>query len=188
MKKSSVYTRTGDQGLTGLVGGTRITKSDPRIHLYGEVDELNSTVGVAISFLASDFDKAFLLKIQSVLFDIGSNLACEKEKRGQFKLPQISVALITEMESEIDKLDSNLPPLKHFVLPGGSKDAAFFHIARTVCRRVERQLVEFENMNPGEVPQNANQFLNRLSDYFFILSRSLNMNAKVEEIKWIPSV
>ena len=186
MKKSSVYTRTGDKGLTGLVGGTRIKKSDSRIHLYGEVDELNSYIGLAVSFLDNSFDKLSLQQIQSSLFDLGSNLACEKEKRTQFKLPQIKASSIENLESDIDQMDSQLLPLKNFILPGGSSAAAAFHVCRTVCRRIERQMVDFEEQNPGEVPENALQYMNRLSDYFFILSRYLNYIQKNDETLWAP--
>lgn len=186
MKKAAVYTRTGDKGTTGLVGGTRIKKSDPRIHLYGEVDELNSYIGLAISFLDSNFDKSLLQQIQSSLFDLGSNLACEKEKRSQFKLPQINISSIEKLESDIDQMDSQLLPLKHFILPGGSSAAAAFHVCRTVCRRIERQMVDFEEHHSGEVPENALRYINRLSDYFFILSRYLNSSSKIEETQWVP--
>lgn len=186
MGKASVYTRTGDLGTTGLVGGTRIKKSDPRIHLYGEVDELNSFIGLGISKLAISVDKNFLHEVQLSLFDLGSNLACEKEKRDQYKLPQFKADLIEKMEREIDRLDADLQPLQTFILPGGSAEAAAFHVCRTVCRRIERQLVDFEEQHPGEVPELALQFMNRLSDYFFILSRWLNVKKGVEEIKWIP--
>lgn len=186
MKKSAVYTRTGDKGTTGLVGGTRIKKSDPRINLYGEVDELNSYIGLGISFLDKSFDKSLLQQIQSSLFDLGSNLACEKEKRTQFKLPQINVSAIEKLETDIDQMDSQLLPLKHFILPGGSSAAAAFHVCRTVCRRIEREMVDFEEHNPGEVPENALQYMNRLSDYFFILSRYLNSSVQIEETQWIP--
>ena len=185
MKKASVYTRTGDKGITGLVGGTRIKKSDSRIQLYGEVDELNSYIGLGISFLDSSFDKIFLQQIQSSLFDLGSNLACEKDKRAQFKLPQIKVLSIERLEADIDQMDSQLLPLKHFILPGGSSAAAAFHVCRTVCRRIERQMVDFEEQNPGEIPENALQYVNRLSDYFFILSRYLNYIQKNDETLWM---
>lgn len=187
MKKAAVYTRAGDTGTTGLVGGSRIKKSDSRIHLYGEVDELNSFIGLGISYLDKNFDKIFLHEIQSALFDLGSNLACEKEKREQFKLPEIKNDLILKLEKEIDKLDSALLPLKSFVLPGGTLEASAFHICRTVCRRVERQMVDFEDQHPGEIPENALRFMNRLSDYFFILSRFVNFSKNVEEINWIPA-
>lgn len=187
MSKASVYTRTGDKGTTALIGGSRIRKSDPRIHLYGEVDELNSHIGFGISLLDPSEDKNLLHEVQSALFDLGSNLACEKEKRSQFKLPQIKEALILKLEREIDLMDSKLEALKTFVLPGGTREASAFHVCRTVCRRVERQMVDFETQHPGEVPDSALIFINRLSDYFFMLSRALNASKKVEEIKWIPS-
>lgn len=188
MKKADVYTRTGDKGTTGLVGGTRIKKSDPRIHLYGEVDELNAHIGVAIAQLDSDFDKNLLLLIQSSLFDLGSNLACEKEKRSQFKLPVIKETSIERVEHDIDQMDSELPPLKHFILPGGDPAAAAFHVCRTVCRRIERQMVDFEDQHPGEVPENALRYVNRLSDYFFVLSRYLNSTKKIAETQWVAEI
>lgn len=187
MSKASIYTRTGDNGTTALIGGSRIKKCDPRIHLYGEVDELNSHIGLAISFLDPSYNKKLLHEIQSALFDLGSNLACEKEKRSQFQLPQIKESLVEKIEKEIDELNSRLEQLRTFVLPGGTKEASAFHVCRTVCRRVERQMVDFETQHPGEVPDGALVFINRLSDYFFMLSRDLNAAKKVEEIKWIPS-
>lgn len=187
MKKAEVYTRTGDKGTTGLVGGTRIKKSDSRIRLYGEVDELNSFIGQGISFLNKNFDKRFLHEIQSSLFDLGSNLACEKEMRSQFKLPQIKDSLIKRLEEEIDKTSTPLKPLHTFILPGGSLGASSFHVCRTVCRRVERQMVDFGEQHPGEVPENGLIFMNRLSDYFFVLARSVNQGEQVEEINWIPA-
>lgn len=186
MKKASVYTRAGDKGTTGLVGGTRIKKSDSRIHLYGEVDELNSFLGLAISYLDKDFNSDFLHKIQAVLFDLGSNLACEKEKRIEYKIPSIKKDLITNLELEIDKMDSELVPLKSFILPGGTLASSAFHICRTVCKRVERQMVDFEETHKGEIPEHGLIFINRLSDYFFIMSRYLNHKKNVAEINWIP--
>lgn len=185
MKKSSIYTKTGDTGTTGLVGGSRVKKSDNRIHLYGEVDELNASIGIAISFLDEKFDRNFLTCIQKTLFDIGSNLATEKEKRIQFKLPQVLDTTISEIEQEIDDLDSSLPLLTNFILPGGDKAAACFHLARTICRRVERNMVDFEDRFNGEVPYNVLVFMNRLSDYFFVLSRYLNKQKGISEIDWI---
>ncbi|MDO9183551.1 MAG: cob(I)yrinic acid a,c-diamide adenosyltransferase [Bacteriovorax sp.] len=185
MKKATVYTRSGDSGTTGLVGGTRIKKSDPRIHLYGEVDELNSHIGFGVSLLSKDFFKDFLYEIQSSLFDLGSNLACEKEKRAEFKLPKIKNALIEKLEKEIDRMDVELQPLKTFILPGGSLEASAFHICRTVSRRVERQMVDFEDQHPGEIPESALIYMNRLSDYFFILSRYINHLKNIKEINWI---
>lgn len=187
MSKAAIYTRTGDKGMTALIGGSRIKKSDPRIHLYGEVDELNSHIGMAASFLDEKYNKDLLHEIQSALFDLGSNLACENSIRAQFKLPQLKEALISKIEKEIDQMDSTLEPLRTFVLPGGTPSASTFHVCRTVCRRVERQMVDFETQHPGEVPEGALVFINRLSDFFFVLSRTLNAAKKVEEIKWVPA-
>ena len=186
MKKAAVYTRTGDKGMTGLVDGTRIKKSDARINLYGEVDELNSYIGVAVSHMDKSSDKTLLLQIQSLLFDLGSNLACEKDKRSQFKLPPINEASIVGLEDHIDKMDAQLPQLKHFILPGGDPAAAAFHVCRTVCRRIVREMVDFEEKNSGEIPENALRYMNRLSDYFFLLSRYLNFNKRIEETQWVP--
>ncbi len=188
MKKSNVYTKTGDMGTTGLVGGTRIKKSDPRIHLYGEVDELNSHIGMAMSLLPSDFDLTLLVQIQSALFDLGSNLACEQEKRSQFKLPQIKEHTIARLEQDIDQMDSQLLALRNFILPGGDPAASAFHICRTVCRRLERQMVDFEDQHQGEVPEKALVFINRLSDYFFVVSRYINSIKKIDETLWVSEV
>lgn len=193
MKKSALYTKTGDSGLTSLVSGNRISKSDLRINLYGEVDELNSIIGLCISYLKncnfknSEVNFELILKIQSSLFDLGSNLACELENREKFKLPKINPDLVQLIENEIDQLDQNLPKLKSFILPGGDQAASGLHLARTVCRRVERTLVSFENINKGEIPENALMLLNRLSDYFFVLSRFVNYKLSIPETIWIPN-
>jgi cob(I)alamin adenosyltransferase len=184
MKKSKIYTRSGDSGTTALVSGTRVKKSIDRIALYGEVDELNSFIGLAISYLDHSFDKTFLSKIQSGLFDLGSNFACEKDKRDNYKLPKVEATFITEIESEIDKMDDQLPGLSHFILPGGTNAAATFHVCRTVCRRLERNMVDFQDKLPNEVSDLDLKFINRLSDYFFIMSRFLNMKAGKTEISW----
>jgi cob(I)alamin adenosyltransferase len=187
MKKAVVYTRTGDSGSTALVSGTRLRKSQDRIGLYGETDELNSFLGLAISLLDNSFDKVFLHKIQSSLFDLGSNLACENEKRLTFKLPQIEEKFILEIEKEIDKMDAVLPELKSFILPGGSEAASAFHVCRTICRRFERSLVAFRDSSPNEVTEIDLKFINRLSDYLFILARFVNLKLKQNEIFWIAN-
>lgn len=184
MKKSAIYTRTGDLGTTALVSGTRVKKHQERIELYGEVDELNSVIGLAISLLEKNFDKTFLHKIQSSLFDLGSNLACEEEKRKEYRLPEISEDFITAVEKEIDKMDAELPPLKHFILPGGTKAASAMHVCRTVCRRLERSMVSFGEKIPEEIRATDLIFINRLSDYFFILARFLNKEANIKETEW----
>lgn len=190
MKKSKVYTRTGDQGETALVSGKRISKSDLRIDLYGELDELNSRIGFTCSYLAGELELQqilhFLHHIQSAIFDLGSNLACETENREKFKLPQIADEFITDLELEIDKLDSELVPLKNFILPGGTIIASSLHLCRTNARKVERKLINYHLISKEELPANSIVFLNRLSDYFFVLSRYVNKVKKVSETEWKP--
>lgn len=190
MKKASVYTRGGDKGETSLVSGNRISKSAERIELYGDVDELNSFIGAVCSELSlkkiDDELYTYLLNIQSRLFDLGSNLACEAEFVEKYKLPQISIEEIEKMESYIDFLNSKIEPLKHFVLPGGEEVSSRLHICRTVCRRVERRLVAFSSSQEQEVPVHSIQFINRLSDFLFIAARYTNMLAGTKEILWIP--
>lgn len=190
MKKSKVYTRTGDQGETALVSGKRILKSDLRIDLYGELDELNSRIGFACSHFTGELELQqilhFLHHIQSAIFDLGSNLACETENREKFKLPQISGEFIADLELEIDKLDSELIPLKNFILPGGTLMASSLHLCRTNARKVERKLINYHQISKEELPANSIIFLNRLSDYFFVLSRYVNKVKKVSETEWKP--
>lgn len=190
-QKSKVYTKGGDKGQTSLVGGQRVDKSDLRIDLYGDVDELNSHVGVVTSLLGEreeyKNEVEQLMKLQSILFDLGSNLACEVQQRTEFKLPQIKESAIKNLESEMDRMDEICPPLKTFVLPGGARAAAALHICRTVCRRVERKLINFKALKgEQEAPVLGVEFLNRLSDYFFVLSRYINTKEKKDEVLWIP--
>jgi cob(I)alamin adenosyltransferase len=189
VEKSKIYTKMGDNGETGLVGGTRISKSDSRIDLYGEVDELNSWIGVALCFLEENSfsnEVSFLKNIQSNLFDLGSNLACELEQREVYKLPKLKEDFIGKIEAEIDRYDHECPKLKNFILPGGAKAAAHFHICRTVCRKIERKMIHFRNEHKEELPELAAPFMNRLSDYFFVLSRYVNLKNNVSEVAWIP--
>jgi len=190
MKKSKIYTKTGDGGETGLVSGNRVKKSDLRLDLYGELDELNSRMGYATSLLAEDpqFKKilGFLHQIQSAIFDLGSNLACEVENREKYHLPQLSVDLIKELETEIDRMDSELEPLKNFILPGGSQASASLHLCRTGARTVERKLVNYHEVTKEELPINGSVFLNRLSDYLFVLARFVIKQQKGPEIFWKP--
>ncbi len=188
-KKSNVYTKGGDKGKTSLVSGTRCAKSDFRVDLYGELDELNSYIGIVISLLVEKdlfaSETKLMQKVQSALFDLGSKLACEDSLWDKYKLPDIKDELISQVEESIDNMDSELEKLKHFVLPGGHLISAHAHIARTVCRRVERKLVKFGDMN-NELPINSLVLLNRLSDYFFILARKTNKEFNIQEPKWIP--
>lgn len=190
MKKSRIYTKTGDKGDTGLVSGTRISKANPRIDLYGDLDDFNSRLGYATSLIDRDpvFSQTvnFLHHIQSAVFDLGSNLACEADKRQEYKLPQITESFITEMENEIDRLENELEPLKHFILPGGTPAAAAFHVARTSARSVERKLVGFSKSSNEDLPSLAVIFLNRTSDYLFVLARHVNKVQGGTERNWIP--
>ena len=187
MKKSMVYTRSGDEGITGLVSGNRILKSDSRIDLYGEVDELNSRIGFAAALMTKfPVEVDFIHMIQSALFDLGSNMACEFENRAKYNLPQITEAVIKDIENEIDRLDSHLEPLKNFILPGGSASAAALHLARTGARNVERKLVHYKEETHEELPALGLIFLNRLSDYFFVLARYVGKSENVPEITWKP--
>lgn len=190
MKKSKIYTKTGDLGQTGLVSGNRTIKSDKRIDLYGELDELNSRIGLSCSQLKThlEFQQTvnFLHHVQSAIFDLGSNLACEIENRAKYNLPQISTEFIADMELEIDHLDSELVPLKYFILPGGSIESSIIHLCRTNTRTVERKLIQYYEITKEELPSNSIIFLNRLSDYFFVLARYVNKIKGSEEISWRP--
>ncbi len=184
MKK--IYTKSGDSGDTGLVGGTRVRKSDPRLDLYGEVDDLNSWVGAAVAHLSvkSEEVRAPLERIQNWLFDLGSNLACERENREKFKLPRLTEEAIYYLEQEIDRMDEQLEPLKNFILPGGALAGSFLHIARTKTRKIERKLVSFLEAYPDDLPCEMVVFINRLSDYFFVAARLANRKERVSETIW----
>jgi len=188
MKKSKIYTKTGDEGKTSLVSGNRTFKSDLRIDLYGELDELNSRIGYSYALLPEGMTeiKNFLHVIQSALFDLGSNMACEFENREKFNLPQLTEDLITQIEKEIDGMDKDLEPLKNFILPGGTAASASIHLARTGSRNVERKLVHYEHVTKEVLPPLSIIFLNRLSDYFFVLARYVNKKMNGPEILWKP--
>jgi cob(I)alamin adenosyltransferase len=181
-----VYTRGGDSGFTSLFGGTRVRKDAPRIEAYGAVDELNSLLGWAAAVLTDPDLREQLLRVQSELFDLGSELAApDREKyetRGQ-RLPQLGDGAVTQLEAWIDALDGELAPLRNFILPGGSAAAAALHVARSVCRRAERRLValsEQEAVSPVAV-----RYLNRLSDLFFVMARAVNARLGVAEPTWV---
>lgn len=189
-KKSNVYTRAGDKGQTGLVSGSRVSKGATRIDCYGEIDELNSFLGMVISLMDKkatyQYIRTYLIDIQKRLFDLGSNMACESEKIEQYKLPQIKDEYIKEMESKIDSMDKELPPLKNFILPGGTYAASYLHICRTICRRAERHMVRFHDETGESLPANALEFINRLSDYFFVLARYVNYLERKYDTVWKP--
>ena len=184
--KSNVYTGTGDKGETSLVGGQRVPKSEVKIEAYGTVDELNSHLGVAISLATNlgDHETEVLHSVQNNLFNLGSLLATVPEDREKFKLPALRTALIDTLEEEMDKMDAGLPKLTNFILPGGTPGSSAFHVCRTVCRRLERVMVELGQIEGNEVPSDAIRFVNRLSDYFFVLSRSLNAREGITDTLW----
>lgn len=170
-----IYTKTGDKGETSLLGGTRVSKAHQKIEAYGTVDELNAIIGSLRASTTHSSD--FLLAIQHTLFNAGSLLALERKVN--FEMPQVEESDITSLEKEIDRLNLDLPVLKNFILPGGSVPSGWAHQARTVCRRAERRVVVLEGDYSLIV-----QYLNRLSDYFFVLSRSLMKADGLDEIVW----
>lgn len=178
-----IYTKTGDKGFTSLIGGTKVPKYDLRIESYGTVDELNSYIGLVRDQEISDHHKEILMMIQEKLFVIGAILASDPDK-SRMKLPEISMEDVSVLEKEIDAMDEVLPELRHFVLPGGSTMVSFCHIARCVCRKAERFTVHLaeESVVPGVILV----FLNRLSDYLFVLARKLCFDSGISEIKWLP--
>lgn len=177
-----IYTKTGDKGKTSLLGGTRVNKYDLRIETYGTIDELNSQIGVLRSMDVGEEVKQVLIKIQTFLFTSGSQLASEPGK-SRIKIPTLKDDAISFLENEIDKMDAALPQMRHFVLPGGHPAVAAAHVARTVCRRAERLVIHLRD--ESEVPEPIPIFLNRLSDFFFVLSRKLSQDLGAEEIPWI---
>ena len=180
-----IYTKTGDKGLTGLIGGTRIPKSHIRIEAYGTVDELNSWIGCLYDQQSELILKSILKEIQDRLFTIGSSLACDPEKNTKMEIPDLKVCDIELLENEIDKMNEELPELKSFVLPGGNIIASHCHVARCVCRRAERICVSMQEDNQFVDPQ-VIQYLNRLSDYLFVLSRFILYKNNGTETTWEP--
>ncbi len=179
-----IYTRTGDDGTTGLYGKKRLAKHHIRIESYGTVDELNSWIGLLADESINSEVESFLRKIQVQLFNIGSHLASDED--AGFKLPEIKIGLIKELEEAIDKMNVALEPLKTFILPGGSVKVSHCHIARTVCRRAERRVVHLAESET--VDSHIIKVLNRLSDYLFVLSRFIAFEQKVKEIPWDPKL
>jgi cob(I)alamin adenosyltransferase len=176
--KAKIYTKTGDAGQTGLVGGRRVSKNDPRLEAYGTVDELNSSVGLAVSLLPKGHEAAGILKkIQNELFNLGSHLACDDDEMKKH-LPKITDEHIRDMETKMDTWESELAPLKNFILPGGSPAASALHVSRTICRRAERRTLAVQ-VEPILVI-----YLNRLSDFLFTLARKVNADLGEKDIPW----
>lgn len=185
-----VYTKTGDTGTTALFGGTRVPKHHIRIESYGTVDELNSYIGLIRDQEINQDYKNVLIEVQDRLFTVGAILATppEKEilKNGQPRLQNLGIVEsdIEFLEKEIDKMDESLPQMTHFVLPGGHTTVSYCHIARCVCRRAERLAVHLNEIEPTD--ELVIKYLNRLSDYLFVLARKLSYDLQADEIQWIP--
>lgn len=178
-----IYTKTGDKGLTSLIGGTRVPKSDLRIDCYGTVDELNSYVGLIQCQEIADQHKEHLKEIQDRLFTIGAYLASDPES-ARMKIPDLNNSDILFLEDQMDSMNAILPELKHFILPGGSTIVSYCHLARCVCRKAERLVVQLTI--ESHVDEKMTIYLNRLSDYFFVLARKLSLENGTPENNWIP--
>jgi cob(I)alamin adenosyltransferase len=185
-----IYTKTGDKGTTALFGGSRVPKHNLRIESYGTVDELNSYIGLIRDQKIDSKLITSLIKIQNELFTLGAMLATPPEKeilkngKERLNIPKVNLSSIEYLENEIDAMNLELPPMTNFILPGGNQTVSFCHIARCVCRRAERittELDENEEINPDVL-----KYLNRLSDYLFVLARKLTKDLSAKEIPWIP--
>ena len=181
-KKVKVYTKTGDDGTTGLVGGSRVKKYDLRLEAYGTVDELNTWIGILRSYKLSKNETEPLIQIQNMLFNIGSRLASDEKGNAYTADLAITDENIKELELAIDDLEKDLPELTHFILPGGNMAVAQCHVARTVCRRAERRIIEFSEQN--EVQTEIIKYINRLSDFLFVFARKLADKGGIEETPW----
>ncbi|RTQ50122.1 cob(I)yrinic acid a,c-diamide adenosyltransferase [Hymenobacter gummosus] len=178
-----IYTRTGDQGLTSLIGGTRVPKSSLRIEAYGTVDELNSWLGMVRDQDVNHPHRALLKHVQDRLFTVGATLASDPE-RSRMQLPDLLDADVSELEQEMDRMNEVLPELRNFILPGGHPAVSQAHVARCVCRRAERLVIALRE--DSFVPELVVQYLNRLSDYLFVLARWMGHALGAEEVAWQP--
>lgn len=183
---AKIYTRRGDDGSTGLFGGPRVRKDDLRVAAYGDVDELNSALGVAREEVLQQVDvRALIDALQSELFTLGAELATPEAEKAPKEVPRISLAHVARLEQEIDRLTGQLPEMKNFILPGGSRAGAALHFCRTVCRRAERNAVALARESSVSAPALA--YLNRLSDLLFVMARAANLRAGGREIPWKPA-
>lgn len=181
-KEFKIYTKTGDDGTTGLVGGSRVKKYDVRLEAYGTVDELNAAIGVIRSYKLPEDVSDILVEIQNKLFNIGSRLASDERGEEFTKKLSVTEEHISYLEKAIDEMEEELPELTHFILPGGDLAAAQCHVARTVCRRAERRILEFAENE--KVQPEILKYINRLSDFLFVLARKLSANSGIEEKPW----
>lgn len=178
-----IYTKTGDKGFTSLIGGARVPKYHIRIESYGTIDELNSYIGLIRDQDIDAADRTLLKEIQDRLFTIGASLAADPDK-SKMVIPDLHTADVELLEEEMDKINDTIPPLKHFILPGGSNAISFCHIARCVCRRAERLVVQLSS--ESKVDEKVIIYLNRLSDYLFTLARKVGFEKQIPESEWLP--
>lgn len=179
-----IYTRTGDDGTTGLIGGDRVRKSDPRLECYGTTDELNAAIGL-VRVIAPDWLSTVLEPVQNDLFVVGAHLAApENDPTAQKHLPVMDDTMIARLEMQIDSAEAEVPAMRYFILPGGTELAARLHLARTICRRAERQIVQFSWDRP--VHPTILTYMNRLSDWLFVQARLANHLAGVPDVPWKP--
>jgi cob(I)alamin adenosyltransferase len=182
-----IYTKTGDGGSTSLVGGTRVSKANLRIETYGTIDELNSWIGLLRDQAVNESRRDLLKEIQDRLFTIGSNLASESDQTKK-KIPDLIESDIELLENEMDKIDAQIEPMRFFILPGGNQSISFGHLARTVCRRAERLTIRLSETEGEYVNELIIKYINRLSDYLFVLCRMMHKELQVDEIAWKPRV
>lgn len=180
-----IYTKTGDNGTTSLIGGARVPKYHPRIEVYGTVDELIAFVGLLRDQEVDDGLKEFLVRVQDRLMSCASIFAADCTDC-RVRIPRIDEADISAIEDAIDRMDSELEPLQAFVLPGGHQAVSLCHVCRTICRRAERLAIKLSDETP--VPENVLKYINRLSDYFFVLARKVAKDLEIEQIKWQPGI
>ncbi len=180
-----IYTKTGDLGKTSLIGGTKVPKSHLRIETYGTIDELNSFIGLVNDYISDDHTKIMLKEVQDRLFTIGSSLACDPEKEPLMKIPDLKEEDVVLLEKEIDKMNESLTPMKFFILPGGHPAISTTHITRCVCRRAERLCVNLQEHDLFIDPL-VIKYINRLSDYLFVLSRYIAHLNGIPELAWKP--
>ncbi|GGG49217.1 cobalamin adenosyltransferase [Croceivirga lutea] len=179
-----IYTKTGDQAKTSLFTGRRVPKHHARIEAYGTIDELNSFIGLLKDQEIHSRFKGLLQQVQEKLFTLGAILATEPQKKEKLKIQRIQEKDIQILENEIDEMNESLPVMTHFILPGGHTTVSYCHVARTVCRRAERQISYLNENEP--VPATVLAYINRLSDYLFVLARKLSSDLNAEEVKWMP--
>lgn len=182
MKITRVYTKTGDKGETSIVGGIRVKKSCERLEAYGTVDELSSQLGLLASLLPDGEDKSLIIRIQTNLFNVCTNLATDQSQTPLYDSAKLADGEIELLEQEVDRIMKLLPECQGFILPGGCQAAAQAHVCRTVCRRAERRIVALSEV--AQISPETLQYVNRLSDYLFVLAKKINFNAGVSEIVW----